>query len=243
MSKRSRRRADPRTRPNPPRPILRRQVAAKAPIGTGAQGWPIVLLAVVAIGITFAVVVALLSNRPSIGSTVPSGPVGTLTGLQTGPPPWTPDNTSLRARLEGGGLQVLTAEGQVQHTHQHLDLFVDGQAVKVPADVGIDRVNLILSPIHTHDGTGIIHVESPIVRVFTLGEFFDVWGVGFDPHCIGGLCDGNGRVLTVFLNGKPVAGSPRSVVLSAHDEIVVAIGTLALLPSPIPSSYAFPAGL
>jgi len=31
--------------------------------------------------------------------------------------------------------------------------------------------------------------------------------------------------------------------LDAHQEIVVAVGTPAQLPSPIPSSYAFPAGL
>ncbi len=274
MSKGSRRRAGPRTRQNPPRPILRRQVPAKAPARIGWQRWPIVVAVVVAIGIAvvvaigiavvvaigiavvvaigIAVVVAigiavvgvvLLSNRPSGGVVVPSGPVGTLTDLQTGSPPWPPDNSSLRARLESDGLQVLTAEGQVQHTHQHLDLFADGQPIQVPADVGIDRVNLILSPIHTHDATGIIHVESPIVRKFTLGEYFDVWGVRFDAHCIGGLCEGTGRVLAVFLNGKPVAGDPRSVVLNAQDEIVVAVGTLALLPSSIPSSYAFPAGL
>lgn len=245
MSKRSRRRRDSRAHPNAPRPILRRQVPAKAPVRTGLQRWQLAVLAVFLIGSTVAGL-ALLFNQATPNGAAPGGATGTsggLTGLQTGPPPWRPDNTSLRARLEADGLQVLTAEGQVQHTHQHLDLFVDGQPVQVPADIGIDRVNLILSPIHTHDASGILHIESPIVRDFTFGEFFDVWGIRFDARCIGGLCDGNGRVLAVFLNGEPFAGDPRSLVLRAHDEIVVAIGTLALLPSPIPSSYAFPAGL
>jgi hypothetical protein len=171
------------------------------------------------------------------------GPAGVVQGLQTGPPPWLADNVNLRARLEAVGLQVLTAEGQVQHTHQHLDLFVDGQRIAIPANLGIDRVHLILSPIHTHDATGIIHVESPVVRDFTLGEFFDVWGVRFDGHCVGGICDGTARVLTVYRNGQPVSGDPRTLVLDAHEEIVVAIGTSAQLPSPVPSSFVFPAGL
>jgi hypothetical protein len=229
MSKRSRRRARPIGRQHPrPQPV--------AQPGLLAKRWPVFAAASVAIGIV-VVVVALATNRPA------SAPTGTVPGIQTGAPPWSPDNVNLRVRLEADGLQVLTAEGQVQHTHQHLDLFVDGQRVAIPPDIGIDRVNLILSPIHTHDATGIIHVESPIVREFTLGEFFDVWGVRFDAHCIGGVCDGSGRVLSVYRNGQPVTGDPRSIVLDAHEEIVVAIGTSTQLPSPIPSSYGFPAGL
>ncbi|HEV2006580.1 MAG TPA: hypothetical protein VGQ85_08205 [Candidatus Limnocylindrales bacterium] len=190
-----------------------------------------------AIVVVVIVAIAMANNRPA------SAPNGTVAGLQTGAPPWSPDNVNLRARLEADGLQVLTAEGQVQHTHQHLDVFVDGQRVAIPPDIGIDRVNLILSPIHTHDATGIIHVESPIVREFTLGEFFDVWGVRFDAHCIGGICDGNGRVLSVYRNGQPVTGDLRSIVLDAHEEIFVTLETSAQLPSPIPASYVFPAGL
>jgi hypothetical protein len=166
-----------------------------------------------------------------------------LPGLQTGSPPWPPETSQLRARLDAIGLSALTSEGQVQHTHQHLDLFVDGQRAGVPADIGINRVAAFLAPIHTHDTSGIIHVESPVVRDFTLGEFFDVWGVRFDSHCVGGTCDGGGRVLSVYVNGQPVAGDPRSLILAAHQEIVVSISSPGQVPSPVPSTYAFPAGL
>jgi hypothetical protein len=77
---------------------------------------------------------------------------------------------------------------------------------------------------------------------FTLGQFFDVWGVRFDAHCIGGACDGNGRALSVFVNGQPIAGDPRAIKLEAHQEILIALGTPSQLPSPIPSSFPFPAG-
>jgi hypothetical protein len=160
----------------------------------------------------------------------------------TGATSWPADPPGLEGRLRAAGLQVLTAEGQVQHTHQHLDLYVDGAHVTVPAGIGIDATAGIISPIHTHDATGIIHVESPTVGDFTLGEVFEVWGVTFDAHCLGGTCDGDGRVLSVYVNGQPVTGDPRAVVLQAHQEIVVAMGTGAQLPSPIPSSYQFPVG-
>jgi hypothetical protein len=233
MSKRSRRRPRPIGRQHPQQ---RQQPVAVAERGLLAKRWPVLVVAAAAIVIVI-VVVAIATNRPA------TGPIGPASALQTGAPPWAPDNVNLRARLVADGLQVLTAEGQVQHTHQHLDLFVDGQRVAIPPDIGIDRVNLILSPIHTHDASGIIHVESPIVREFTLGEFFDVWGVRFDGHCVGGVCDGSGRVLSVYRNGQPVTSDPRSIVLDAHEEIVVAIGTTAQLPGPIPASYVFPAGL
>jgi hypothetical protein len=182
--------------------------------------------------LAIAAVVIFLVNQPS-----------RLPGMQAGLPPWPPEISHLRARLDADGIAALTAEGQAQHTHQHLDLFVEGQQVVIPSDIGIDRGTGILSPLHTHDATGIIHVESPVVRDFTLGEFFDVWGVPFDGHCVGGTCDGSGRTLSVYVNGQAFTGAPRSLVLTAHQEIVVAIGTPAQVPSPIPASYTFPAGL
>jgi hypothetical protein len=187
---------------------------------------PLVAAAVAGLAI-LVVAFVLLSNRSSAAA---------------GQPPWPADPPGLQQRLEAAGLQVLTMEGQVQHTHQHLDLYVDGAHVAVPAGIGIDTTARIISPIHTHDASGIVHVESPIVRDFTLGELFDVWGVRFDANCLGGTCAGDGRALSVFVNGQPISIDPRSIVLEAHKEIVVAIGTAAQLPSPIPSSYQFPAG-
>jgi hypothetical protein len=206
-------------------PQPRRRVRLLAILGSAA-----VVVAVI-------VAVAVLVNRPA------GVAGGSLPGTQTGAPPWPPEISHLRARVDADSLPALTAEGQAQHTHEHLDLFVDGQPVTVPTDIGIDQIGGLLSPLHTHDATGIIHVESPVVRTFTLGEFFDVWGVRFDGRCVGGTCDTNGRAVSVYLNGQLFTGDPRSLVLDAHEEIVVAIGLAAALPSPIPSSYTFPAGL
>jgi hypothetical protein len=180
------------------------------------------------------------------GASASTGAPGTsaaaLPGMSTALPPWPPETANLAARLQAIGLPILSAEGTVLHIHQHIDIYVDGLPVTVPADIGINVDQQYLSPIHTHDTTGIIHVESPTQRDFTLGELFDVWGVRFDAHCIGGACDGNGRTLTVYVNGELVTGDPRAVTLAAHQEIVVALGTPSHLPSPVPSSYPFPAG-
>ena len=52
-----------------------------------------------------------------------------------------------------------------------------------------------------------------------------------------------GNRIRVYSDGKLIAGDPRALPLEEHEEIVVAYGTKAELPKPIPSSYSFPAGL
>jgi hypothetical protein len=166
----------------------------------------------------------------------------TLPGIQTGPPPWGPGHAELRARLTAMGLPALGAEGTTLHIHQHLDVFVHGKAVTVPAQIGIDPDGAFISPLHTHDTSGIIHVESPTVQRFALGQFFDVWGVKFTRDCLGSLCTSGGDRLRVFVDGKEATGDFRRLELFAHAEIVVAYGTDAQLPDPIPSSHGFPLG-
>jgi len=99
------------------------------------------------------------------------------------------------------------------------------------------------SPLHRHDPTGVVHVESPFVKPFTLGQFMAVWGVRFTPRCLGGYCVRRADRVRVYSDGKLVMGDPRALPLTEHEEIVIAYGTKAQLPKPIPSSYAFAPGL
>ncbi len=186
------------------------------------------------------------SRSPATAASyVSGGPAidpASLPGIQTGPLPWQPEIAHLRERLQADGLQVLAQEGTVLHIHQHLDLFVNGRRVPVPADIGIDASAGFLSPIHTHDASGVIHVESPVVGKFTLGEFFDVWGVRFTRSCIGSYCTSGDRTLRVYVNGHLATGDVRRIELTSHEEIAVVYGTPAEEPNPIPASYTFPVG-
>jgi hypothetical protein len=113
----------------------------------------------------------------------------------------------------------------------------------VPANIGIE--NGTFAEIHTHDTSGIIHVESNSNTVLTLGQFFDVWGVKFTTDCIGGYCTADGKTLKVYVNGHLVSTDqdPAQVELTAHEEIAVVYGTAGEGPSSPPSSYTFPVGL
>ena len=193
---------------------------------------------------------------PTYARSAPAADPSTLAGIQTGPGPWRAELAHLRERL--GALGMPAASGATLHTHEHLDVFVDGnrvtvgditarhsvlRGVTVPANVGINTNQGFLGPLHTHDDSGVIHVESQTNSVFTLGEFFDVWGVRFTPTCIGGYCAGGGKELKVYVDGHLVRGDPQRVELIAHQEIAVVFGTPAQLPRPIPSSYTFGIGL
>ena len=113
-----------------------------------------------------------------------------------------------------------------------------GRRVTVPAGIGIgiQGLQVFFSPLHTHDSTGVVHVESPVVKTFTLGQFLAVWGVRFTPRCLGGYCVRGANGIRVYSDGKPVSGDPRALPLK-RQEILIAYGTKAELPKPIPSSY------
>jgi hypothetical protein len=198
------------------------------------------LAAFSALGIIGLVLAIFLITRA--GSVKAPTPVdfAALPGLQTGPPPWDTGAAGLDDRLRPLGLPQLGTEGQVVHIHQHLDLWVNGTKVKVPAGVGI-QPGSYLTTLHTHDDTGIIHVESPVNRRFSLGEFFGVWGVRLDKSCISDLCDNTtGNGVKMWVNGKRYVGNPANLELKSHQEIALVFGKP---PAKIPQKYAFEAGL
>jgi hypothetical protein len=182
------------------------------------------------------------ADGPKLGPAF--GDMTSLPGALKSGPPWPANNgPSLQLRLRKIGLEPLREEGQVLHIHQHLDLYVDGKQVTVPAQIGIDAAGGFISDLHTHDTSGVMHVESPMQQSFSLGQFFAVWGVRLDGKCIGGTCAGAGKSLRAWVDGTPVGGDPTRIVLAERQEIVLAYGTPAQVPDPVPASYDFPAGL
>jgi hypothetical protein len=157
-----------------------------------------------------------------------------LPGLLKGPAPWGANTADVPRRV---ALMRLPPEfGTTVHIHQHLDLFVDGKRIVVPQGIGIDPGGGFLVPLHTHDDSGIIHVESPVKRDYTLGEFFGVWGVRFTRRCLGSYCATGNRSLRVFVDGHRLTSDPTQLRLRRHQEIAIVVGR----PVAVPASYDFP---
>jgi hypothetical protein len=97
--------------------------------------------------------------------------------------------------------------------------------------------------LHTHDDSGVVHIESASSVPYVLGTFFGVWGVRLNARCIGRYCADSTARLRVFVGGRPYRGDPSAIILREREEIVLAYGTKAQLPRPVPVRYAFERGL
>lgn len=129
------------------------------------------------------------------------------------------------------------------HYHAHLDILYQGQPVKVPAQIGIQPTCLYW--LHTHDETGVIHIEAPkseASRQFTLGEFFKIWGQPLSSKQVATIQVPAGQQLKVWVNGQPYTGDPAKVKLSSKEQIVLEIGPPFTDPPPTftwdPNTYA-----
>ena len=67
----------------------------------------------------------------------------------------------------------------------------------------------------------MIHMEAPKKMSFTLGEFFDIWGLKLSATQVG---PAHGKVTALF-NGKVWSGDPRAIPLDDHALIQVDVGT------------------
>jgi hypothetical protein len=171
------------------------------------------------------------------GSATPI-PAAAKVGLQATPAPWPPESSHLAERL--AALKFPQASEGAFHIHALLSVFVNGKQEPVPANVGIDPGFRFMAPLHTHDNSGLVHIESSKPRPFTIGEFFAIWGVAFSKDRLGAYRDQGGRSVQVYVDGRRVA-DPVNYVLQRHDDIVVAYGRPGSFPKKPPAS--FPAGL
>lgn len=113
----------------------------------------------------------------------------------------------------------------VEHYHPHLTIVVNGQPVPVPANIGVNTVTGEMSPLHTHDASGQLHIEAAKAgRRYTLGQLFDEWQVALDEHRIGGLVDTSTARLRAFVNGKSVPGDPAAITLRPQQRITLSYG-------------------
>jgi hypothetical protein len=144
--------------------------------------------------------------------------------------PW---SANAELSLERADEIGLPAEGTTLHEHANVQVFVNGAQQPVPQGIGITEDGL--ASLHTHTSDGLLHVESSQIRDFTLGEFFDVWGVFLSETCIGAHCPQGQEELIVFQDGVRVDGSIRDVVLDDQSVIVVTFGTPDQLPDPLPT--------
>ncbi len=146
--------------------------------------------------------------------------------------PIAPANTTLPGTTVHG-IHCEPVEQLVYHIHAHLAVFVDGRLYSLPAGIGIPGSVTEQTPygpvaaggkcfywLHTHTADGIIHIESPSDRIYTLGDFFDEWQQPLSADQVGEL---HGKI-TAFFNGRLWKRSLRAIPLLPHAVIQFDIG-------------------
>lgn len=116
------------------------------------------------------------------------------------------------------------------HVHTHLSIFLNGTMLQIPEHAGIVPATASRGgctyPLHTHDATGKIHVESTVPMRFTLGQFFAIWGQPLSTTNVGGL---TGLPVVIYIaDGTSVtryAGDPGEIELTSHREITIQVGS------------------
>ena len=152
-------------------------------------------------------------------------------------------NSSSSTGTAVDGIHCNAGEKLVYHVHTHLTVFVNGSPRQIPYGIGIvpprqvDQTAqgpFVVSGtcfywLHTHAADGIIHIESPSVRTYTLGDFFDVWRETLSRNQVG---PAKGKV-TAFFNGQVYTGDPRDIPLGSHFQIQLDVGTPLIAPEKV----------
>lgn len=140
------------------------------------------------------------------------------------------------------------------HIHAHVSILVNGQRLAIPDAIGLYNpgtesqgmtyATICYYHLHTHDATGLIHIEGPVKTTFTLGQLFAVWGQTLSSTNIGVH---NGTV-KIFVATAPTpgysqqtgtysayTGDPQQLQFASHQEIVLEVGPTFVYPPDLPA--------
>jgi hypothetical protein len=195
-----------------------------------------VILVVLASVVT--VVMVHQGGKAAASGTEHLGPEGIP--LQTGAP-----LASIAGAASGqtvDGIRCEASEQVTYHIHTHLAVFVNGAPRAIPYGIGVVTPAVTQTAqgpfaqatrcyywLHTHTDDGIIHVESPTQRQYTLGDFFDIWGQPLSGQRVGPAAG----TVTAYVNGVRYTGDPRDIVLTERSDLQLDVGTPIASPEPV----------
>ena len=214
-----------RSAPPPVAPTRRRQPARRV----GPPEWVLPVSLAVGGVVVLAIVVIVIASFIRTGPTQSGGPNPSATGQAI------------------NDIKCETQEQVLFHIHAHLAIYANGQPRTVPAGIGIpDPVTQSTTEgpyvasgscfywLHSHAEDGVMHIESPVQRTFTLGDWFDIWGQPLSATQVAG----DKGTVTAYVNGQRFTGDPRTIPLQAHAVIQLNVGQ-----DVAPKPYTFANGL
>ena len=232
MAKKKQRPAQRRpTNARRPQPARR---GAPVPRRPDRRRWYAAALAVAVAAVVIAVFAAQSDSGgdADVASTATTGPSSDTGSLLRTEAPWDPQSDKLAERVEAAGFPPVGDESY--HVHALLSVFVDGEQVPVPTNIGIDQSSGFHSPLHTHTPDGVIHFEADDPAPFTLQQVFTMWGVDFGADRLGAYTPNAENQIHVYVNGERVT-DPAGYEINNGDNVVVAYGTDGSFPTEPPA--------
>jgi hypothetical protein len=196
------------------------------------------------------------SSHPSTTPPTATSPGATAPTTQAGPPnagqpgpegatieqgPFLAPASSTTPGTTVHGIQCAPLEQLAYHIHVHLQVYVDGSPRSIPGAIGMNgpvaqqtaagpfySASKCIYWLHTHAPDGIIHIESPTEKIYTLSDFFDEWQQPLSASAVAGA---SGPV-TAFVNGSRWTRSPRDIPLNPHSVIQLDVGKPVVPPQP-----------
>jgi len=122
-----------------------------------------------------------------------------------------------------------------------LQVVAGGRERVVPAGIGVDHLTGWVSPLHTRDCDGVIHLEAPQPIDVNLWQLFEEWGVRLTQRCIGEYCNPEG--VGIVLNGQRVDMCPGAISLddgtAIQLEVQQGLTTIDSVLSNLPAAARF----
>jgi hypothetical protein len=175
----------------------------------------------VAVVVVLAVSIVFFLSHPAIPSGTHTQTATSAANAQSTP---TSSTSQALSPLALDNIDCNSTEQLTYHVHAHLSLYINGRPVTVPAYIGIDNNNQCFYWLHTHDGSGVIHIEAPQQGNYTLGTFFHLWDQRFSqlgyPQQLNQTAGWK-----VYVNGQPYNGDFHNIALSTHMLITMAYNT------------------
>jgi hypothetical protein len=170
-------------------------------------------------------------SPPPVSDPIPplADPIAIDDGHKVGVDHWPDGDTS----VGGLGQEVMGLPcghmDETYHVHAHLSIILNGDALALPADIGIVEQSATTQcyySLHTHDSSGKIHAEAPEPRTFTLGQLFAIWGEPLGRDNVAGMA---GLPVTVYVVEDGAAteytDDLAALELESHRDITIQIGT------------------
>ncbi len=201
------------------------------------------LLLIVAMGLAAACSSDSATKPLPIGPTF-SAPITIAIGQNVGQATFAAGDSS--AGGQGQTIQGIPCDSSTpaRHVHTHLTLIANGVQRAIPLAIGVQGAVVIQNFVvagtcfywlHTHDASGIIHLEAPVTTPLTLGQFFAIWGEPLSRSNIAGFAG----TITAYVDSTRYDGDLGALPIESHQQITLIVGTV---PAEIPI-YAFPSTL